>query len=81
MDFEKVKDYLLTVQATDRGNPPLSSQATVNVTVVDANDNVPTFTQLAYSGQVPENVSIDDIVLQVRSKIVLNLPQIFWFSF
>lgn len=65
LDYEKVKDYLLTVQATDRGMPPLSNHATVNVTVVDANDNVPTFTLNQYMARISEDVPIGDIVLKV----------------
>lgn len=65
MDYEKVKDYLLTIQATDRGFPPLSNQATVNITVLDSNDNIPSFTQLAFSGRVPEDMPVGDIVLKV----------------
>lgn len=33
--------YRLVLQAADRGNPPLSSTATVRVQVVDVNDNSP----------------------------------------
>lgn len=65
LDYEKVKDYMLTVQATDKGIPPLSNQATVNVTVKDANDNIPTFTQMAYSARISEDITIGDIVLKV----------------
>ena len=65
MDYEKAKEYLLTVQAIDQGYPPLSNQATVNVTVVDANDNIPTFTQMAYTAQVNESEQVGSIVLKV----------------
>ncbi|XP_065207257.1 fat-like cadherin-related tumor suppressor homolog isoform X3 [Planococcus citri] len=84
LDYEKVKDYLLTVQATDQGFPPLSNQATVNVTVADANDNIPTFTQMAYTSRVSEDVPVGDIVLKVtandldsgaNSKIIYSLER------
>lgn len=70
LDYEKVKDYLLTVQATDRGTPPLSNQATVNITVQDYNDNTPAFTQLSYTVRVSEDIAIGDIVVKVT--ITLN---------
>lgn len=67
LDYERSHNYLLTVQATDLGVPPLSNQATVNITVTDSNDNAPVFTQLSYSAQVREHTQIGDIVLQVTS--------------
>ncbi|XP_029959455.1 protocadherin alpha-2-like isoform X5 [Salarias fasciatus] len=41
-NFEELKTFQFKVQATDSGVPPLSSNVTVNVLVLDENDNVPT---------------------------------------
>ncbi|XP_054647612.1 protocadherin alpha-2-like [Dunckerocampus dactyliophorus] len=41
-DFEKLKTFQFKVQATDSGVPPLSGNVTVNVFVLDENDNSPT---------------------------------------
>lgn len=65
LDYERAHDYLLTIQATDLGTPPLSNQATVNISVTDSNDNPPIFTQPSYSIRIPEDTPIGDIVLQV----------------
>lgn len=67
LDYERVHDYLLTVQATDLGEPPLSNQATVNITVLDANDNAPIFGQLAYTIQISEDINIGDVVIKVSA--------------
>ncbi|XP_036069856.1 protocadherin alpha-8 isoform X4 [Oryzias melastigma] len=40
-DYEKLKTFQFKVQATDSGVPPLSSNVTVNVFVLDENDNSP----------------------------------------
>ncbi|XP_077589320.1 protocadherin alpha-5-like isoform X4 [Stigmatopora nigra] len=40
-DYEKVKTFQFKVQATDSGVPPLSSNITVNVYILDENDNSP----------------------------------------
>ncbi|XP_062910915.1 protocadherin-10-like [Mobula hypostoma] len=40
-DYEKVKSFQFHVQARDAGVPPLSSSATVNVIILDQNDNAP----------------------------------------
>ena len=58
IDFERAREYFLTIQARDGGSPPLSNHATVNVTIMDTNDNSPIFTQLSYSATVNENSPI-----------------------
>ncbi|XP_049604834.2 protocadherin alpha-8 isoform X27 [Syngnathus scovelli] len=40
-DYEKLKTFQFKVQATDSGAPPLSSNVTVNVFILDENDNSP----------------------------------------
>ncbi|XP_017570636.2 protocadherin alpha-8-like [Pygocentrus nattereri] len=40
-NFEEVKHFQFKVQATDSGAPPLSSNVTVNVFILDENDNSP----------------------------------------
>ncbi|XP_028838485.1 protocadherin gamma-C5-like isoform X27 [Denticeps clupeoides] len=40
-DYEKIKVFKIIVQAKDQGSPPLSSNATVHVFILDQNDNVP----------------------------------------
>ncbi|XP_055080987.1 protocadherin alpha-8-like [Periophthalmus magnuspinnatus] len=41
-NFEELKSFQFKVQATDSGVPPLSSNVTVNVFILDENDNSPT---------------------------------------
>ncbi|XP_063076547.1 protocadherin-10a isoform X1 [Engraulis encrasicolus] len=41
-DYEQIKDFSFMVQARDYGSPMLMSNATVNVIIVDQNDNTPT---------------------------------------
>ncbi|XP_077465864.1 protocadherin-10b [Stigmatopora argus] len=40
-DYEQLKDFSFVVRAQDAGTPELSANATVNVVVVDQNDNAP----------------------------------------
>ncbi|KAJ8411024.1 hypothetical protein AAFF_G00180590 [Aldrovandia affinis] len=40
-DYEQLKDFSFMVEAKDSGTPDLSSNATVNVVIVDQNDNAP----------------------------------------
>ncbi|XP_078405893.1 uncharacterized protein LOC144685360 [Cetorhinus maximus] len=40
-DYEQVKNFQIQVQARDAGVPPLSSSVTLNVIILDQNDNAP----------------------------------------
>ena len=43
LDYEETERYVFDVTATDRGQPPRSSTATVQIRVMDVNDNPPIF--------------------------------------
>ncbi|XP_043837792.1 protocadherin gamma-A12 isoform X5 [Dromiciops gliroides] len=49
LDREQVSEYNVTVTATDRGTPPLSTSTHISLHVADSNDNPPTFRQTSYS--------------------------------
>jgi hypothetical protein len=66
LDYERAKDYFLTIQAVDGGTPPLSNHATVNISVTDSNDNAPIFSQASYSARIMEDAQIGDKILQVK---------------
>lgn len=67
LDYERAKDYFLTIQAVDCGTPPLSNMATVNVSITDSNDNAPVFSQNSYTARIREDAHIGDKILQVRA--------------
>lgn len=46
-----------------------SSPVTVNITVIDANDNTPTFPNVSYSVNVYTDMQPGDTVLQVINKL------------
>ncbi|XP_076026861.1 protocadherin Fat 3-like, partial [Genypterus blacodes] len=64
LDYESVQYYRLTVQATDTLTGA-KSEVDVDVIVLDANDNTPSFKNTSYSTVVAENAMIGTIVLQV----------------
>jgi len=65
LDYETVREYIITVEARDGGTPSLSSTCVVRVLIVDANDNRPTFTQPNYTAVVREDIAVNTSLLQV----------------
>uniref|UniRef100_A0A8C9NMS7 Cadherin domain-containing protein n=1 Tax=Serinus canaria TaxID=9135 RepID=A0A8C9NMS7_SERCA len=55
LDYETVKEFEVKVQASDGGQPTLSTETLVVVHVEDVNDNPPEFSQAAYDVSVFEN--------------------------
>ncbi|XP_047411321.1 protocadherin gamma-B4 isoform X18 [Sciurus carolinensis] len=55
LDREKNPEYNITVTATDRGKPPLSSSSSVTLHIGDVNDNAPVFHQDSYVVYIAEN--------------------------
>ena len=66
LDYEITPNYLLKIQAKDKGDPPLTSHCTVNISVTDVNDNDPVFIQNSYTTIVSEDASISDRIIQVN---------------
>ncbi|XP_063731807.1 protocadherin alpha-6-like isoform X11 [Eleginops maclovinus] len=54
LDREKQSQYVLTITAKDAGQPPLSSEKTINVVVSDVNDNSPEFSLSPYTFYITE---------------------------
>uniref|UniRef100_A0A8C4YJP7 Cadherin domain-containing protein n=1 Tax=Gopherus evgoodei TaxID=1825980 RepID=A0A8C4YJP7_9SAUR len=48
-------EYNITITATDKGSPPLSTQKTILLQISDINDNAPAFEKPSYTAYVPEN--------------------------
>ncbi|CAJ0940861.1 unnamed protein product [Ranitomeya imitator] len=55
IDREKTSSYNISIIATDRGSPPLSSTRVLTLDVSDVNDNPPIFSKSTYVAYVPEN--------------------------
>ncbi|XP_072682322.1 protocadherin gamma-B5 isoform X12 [Canis lupus baileyi] len=55
LDREQTPEYNVTITATDRGKPPLSSSISITLHIADVNDNAPVFQQASYVVHVAEN--------------------------
>ncbi|XP_023251898.1 protocadherin alpha-8-like [Seriola lalandi dorsalis] len=73
-DFETLKTFHFHVVASDSGTPSLSSNVTVNVFILDQNDNAPVILYpLSSNGsaegveEIPRNVNAGHLVTKVRA--------------
>ncbi|XP_070693478.1 protocadherin alpha-8-like [Pempheris klunzingeri] len=73
-DFETLKTFQFQVVASDSGTPSLSSNVTVNVFILDQNDNAPVILYPSSSNgsaegveEIPRNVNAGHLVTKVRA--------------
>ncbi|XP_019730253.1 uncharacterized protein LOC109518676 [Hippocampus comes] len=67
LDREKQQQISLLLKAVDGGSPQRSGTVIFQITVLDANDNVPVFSQDVYEVSLPENSPLDTVVVQVSA--------------
>ncbi|KAK2849134.1 hypothetical protein Q5P01_008968 [Channa striata] len=67
LDREKQKELNLLLTALDGGSPQRSGSVVIHVTVLDANDNAPVFSQAVYKASLPENSPVGTIVMTVSA--------------
>ncbi|XP_034036967.1 protocadherin gamma-A2-like isoform X18 [Thalassophryne amazonica] len=67
LDREKNDQLHLVLTAVDGGDPQMSGTMQIIITVLDANDNAPVFTQRTYKATVTENSSTGTIVATVTA--------------
>ncbi|XP_034454785.1 protocadherin beta-15-like [Hippoglossus hippoglossus] len=67
LDREDKKEIVLLLTAFDGGSPQRSGTVVLHVTVLDANDNLPVFSQAVYKASLPENSPADTLVITVTA--------------
>ncbi|KAI4896457.1 hypothetical protein NFI96_015231 [Prochilodus magdalenae] len=67
LDREHQEEHKLILTAFDGGTPQKSGTVKITVTVIDANDNPPVFSQPVYRVSVPENAPKGSIVMTVTA--------------
>ncbi|XP_071314433.1 protocadherin alpha-8-like [Trachinotus anak] len=82
IDFEKADVYKLDVHATDKGQPPMSTDCRVIIKVLDENDNKPVIDVTSLSNMVSEDskpgtvvslISITDKDAGLNGKVICSL--------
>ena len=71
IDRETQASYELIILAQDNGTPVRQGTSTVTITVLDANDNSPSFSPAEYTGSIAENTPTGTTVTLVSHLIVL----------
>jgi len=61
-------EHQITVTATDRGKPPLSSDTSVSINIVDANNSPPEFDQAEYDVSVLETAKSGERQIRMEAK-------------
>ncbi|XP_051810395.1 protocadherin gamma-A10-like [Acanthochromis polyacanthus] len=67
LDREKQEQIYLVLTAVDGGEPQMSGTMLILITVLDANDNAPVFTQQTYKATVTENSPKGTVVATVTA--------------
>ncbi|XP_068061631.1 protocadherin alpha-2-like [Anomalospiza imberbis] len=62
LDFEDIQSYDLEIEVRDKGTPPLSGHCSVELKVLDLNDNAPEVWVTSLSVPVPEDASVGTVV-------------------
>uniref|UniRef100_A0A8R1DPU5 Uncharacterized protein n=1 Tax=Caenorhabditis japonica TaxID=281687 RepID=A0A8R1DPU5_CAEJA len=67
LDFETLKRLQIRIVATDSGSPPLSSDASIEIIVMDENDNSPIFEKQSYDANIKENAKFGTRVITLKA--------------
>ncbi|NXN02474.1 PCDGC protein, partial [Sylvia borin] len=67
LDREEAAFHELVLRASDGGDPARTGTARIRVTVVDANDNAPVFSQAEYTVRVAEDVPVGSVLVTVTA--------------
>lgn len=67
LDYETTSSYSLKIIAVDGGAEPLSSSCMLSISILDENDNSPSFPKSSVSVDVLENMRIGELVASVTA--------------
>uniref|UniRef100_A0A8C1W568 Protocadherin 1 gamma c 6 n=1 Tax=Cyprinus carpio TaxID=7962 RepID=A0A8C1W568_CYPCA len=68
LDYESKKSYTFDVCAKDKGNPELEGQSSVQIDIIDENDNPPEIILTSSPSHVPENATVGTVVALITVK-------------
>ncbi|KAM8732234.1 protocadherin gamma-C5-like [Acanthopagrus schlegelii] len=84
LDFETNANYEIDISAKDKGTPRMDGHCTVQIEVLDVNDNAPSIFLTSQPNSVPEDAPIGTVVALISArdldsgdngKVILQLPK------
>ncbi|XP_043112822.1 protocadherin alpha-3-like isoform X3 [Puntigrus tetrazona] len=84
IDFEKMNNFEIDIQASDKGSVPLTSDKSITIKIIDVNDNVPEIEVTSFSSAVPEDskigttvalISVSDLDSGVNGKVLCYITE------
>ncbi|XP_033990019.1 protocadherin beta-13-like [Trematomus bernacchii] len=84
IDFEKSKSYEIDIQASDKGQVPLTTDKSVMITVIDVNDNAPEIEVTSFSSSIKEDskigttvalISVRDLDSGINGKVICTIKE------
>ncbi|XP_075712348.1 protocadherin gamma-B5-like isoform X11 [Rhinoderma darwinii] len=72
LDREKIPSYNITIQASDKGSPEMTSRKVIRLDVSDVNDNAPVFEKLVHTAFIPENNSPGASIFSIQARDMDN---------
>ncbi|XP_069825354.1 protocadherin gamma-B1-like isoform X10 [Dendropsophus ebraccatus] len=68
LDREIISSYNITIQASDKGSPEMTSRKVIRLDVSDVNDNAPVFEKSGYTAFILENNSPGASIFSVQAR-------------
>ncbi|XP_075712351.1 protocadherin gamma-B1-like isoform X14 [Rhinoderma darwinii] len=68
LDREKISSYNITIQASDKGSPEMTSRKVIRLDVSDVNDNAPVFEKLVHTAFIPENILPGASIFSIQAR-------------
>ncbi|XP_031698212.1 protocadherin alpha-3-like, partial [Anarrhichthys ocellatus] len=84
IDFEQSKSYEIDIQASDKGQAPLTTDKSVMITVIDVNDNAPEIEVTSFSSSIKEDskigttvalISVNDLDSGDNGKVICTIKE------
>ncbi|XP_072251869.1 protocadherin alpha-8-like isoform X14 [Leuresthes tenuis] len=84
IDYEEKDKYQIEIQASDKGLAPQSTQKSVNIKIVDVNDNAPQIEVTSFSSSILEDsrigttvalISVNDLDSDLNGKVICTLNE------
>nr|XP_049607648.1 protocadherin alpha-8-like [Syngnathus scovelli] len=84
IDYEERETYEIEIQASDKGSPPLTTEKSVLIKIIDVNDNAPEIEVTSFSSSIPEDsrpgttvalISVNDFDSGLNGKVICSINE------